>query len=295
MAGNPWLFGGELAPLSDLIDDPNKKASMERAVQVHLDRAYLNDVISKYYTMLAKTHDSNIEQQIQGKIQQLTALVTDPKLPHTAVTALLKKTEAPDWFLNTKFCLQWKGFNDKSPVDQCGGPGLPHKVCAPVNSMTQAYRDHSDDRGTMIGLPIFNGCYLSWGITSTGQEDWFNQVQICYRWQPHGGDGQCGTPGLGRNLCATVGKFTQNYADRTSSRRGGCRMSWSLQVPTTAPLWMQAARLCFSWSPDGDAGQCGGGVARNLCAVANTWTPYYLDDTDRRSGGCLMSWGIKIR
>ena len=39
--GNPWLFRGNLIPISDLILDDMKKKEMKVAVQVHLDKAYL--------------------------------------------------------------------------------------------------------------------------------------------------------------------------------------------------------------------------------------------------------------
>lgn len=71
-------------------------------------------------------------------------------------------------------------------------------------------------------------------------------------------------------------------------------MSWRLVVPSNAPAWALNLQLCYVWYPDGDGGQCGGGASRNLCARANDWTAYYRDDTDRRGGGCQMSWGIKL-
>ena len=66
-------------------------------------------------------------------------------------------------------------------------------------------------------------------------------------------------------------------------------MSWMLLVPTDSPQWLRRARLCYSWYPDGDGGQCGGGVGRELCATANHWTTYYRDDTDGRGGGSVYT------
>jgi hypothetical protein len=75
-------------------------------------------------------------------------------------------------------------------------------------------------------------------------------------------------------------------------RSGGCQMSWRLIIPSDAPGWMLNIRLCYNWYPDGDGGQCGGGADSNLCALSNNWT-HYIDDSDRRSGGCQISWGLK--
>ena len=94
-------------------------------------------------------------------------------------------------------------------------------------------------------------------------------------------------------LCAKVGHYTQYYRDDTDGRAGGCRMSWRLKVGPTAPSWAKTMKLCYQWYPDGNGGQCGGGVGRLLCAVANAWTQYYRDDTDGRGGGCRMRWAIK--
>ena len=58
------------------------------------------------------------------------------------------------------------------------------------------------------------------------------------------------------------------------------------------PDWFNDTQLCFRWRPDGDGGQCGDGEPQVLCAKVGTPTPFYRDDTDDRSGGCIMQWGI---
>ena len=99
---------------------------------------------------------------------------------------------------------------------------------------------------------------------------------------------------MAQQLCATVGSYTPEYRDDTDGRGGGCRMSWMLSVPGYSPQWLRNVRLCFMWYPDGDGGQCGGGVGRELCARSNQWTTYYRDDTDGRGGGCRMSWELRV-
>ena len=192
---------------------------------------------------------------------------------------------APKWFTKqTQLCYRWYPDGNGG---QCGG-GVGRTLCAKPNKMTQYYRDDTDRRG--------GGCRMSWGIMSWGRyPSWFKSVQLCYRWYPDGDGGQCGG-GAPREMCASVGSYTQYYRDDSDRRGGGCQMSWRLKVPSSAPLWLKNAKLCFYWYPDGDGGQCGGGggISRHLCAVANSWTRYYRDDTDRRGGGCRMSWGIRL-
>ncbi|GFO38969.1 perivitellin-2 67 kda subunit [Plakobranchus ocellatus] len=188
----------------------------------------------------------------------------------------------PQWFTHkTNLCFRWRPDGDGG---QCGG-GAARLLCAQVGRMTAVYRDDTDRRG--------GGCRMQWSIQSSGFDSWFSQVQVCYRWYPDGDGGQCGG-GAGRLLCAPVNHYSAEYRDDTDRRGGGCRMSWRIVVPDSAPLWMKATKLCFSWYPDGNGGQCGPAPSRYMCAVANQWTPFYRDDTDKRAGGCRMSWGIKL-
>lgn len=187
------------------------------------------------------------------------------------------------WFLAyTKLCYQWYPDGNGG---QCGG-GEPRHLCAPVNSETRYYRDDTDNRG--------GGCHMSWGIESPYSPPWFRRVQICYRWYPDGNGGQCGG-GVRRELCASVNKYTPVYRDDTDNRGGGCQMSWKIKLPSVHHLWARKMKLCFRWRADSNNGQCGhAGTASLLCAKANSWTPYYRDDTDNRGGGCRMRWGIYI-
>ena len=182
------------------------------------------------------------------------------------------------WFeSNTQLCYKWRPDGDGG---QCGG-GVGRELCASVGGSTQNYRDDTDNRG--------GGCRMQWGIMSPQSPAWFrNNVQLCYRWYADGNGGQCGG-GAPREMCASVGSYTQEYRDDTDNRGGGCRMSWRITIPNDAPQWIHNIRLCFNWS---GGSQCGGGVSNQLCATANQWTTYYRDDTDNRGGGCYMSWGL---
>ena len=285
---NPWMFGAELAPITDLVDDASKKQALDQAVKEHLKRAYIRELLSRYSALVLRATDRQVRGALNAKIENMrgwlsmrfgSLSVTDAHLAR-----LSGALDKPNWFLhNTKLCYRWYPDGDGG---QCGG-GVGRHLCAPINSMTPYYRDDTDRRG--------GGCRMSWGITSygyQGKDNWFAGMSICYRWHPDGDGGQCGG-GAGRMLCARVNQYTPYYRDDTDRRSGGCQMSWRIVVPHRAPLWIRMAKLCYYWYPDGGGGQCGGGAGRQLCAVANQWTPYYKDDTDRRSGGCRMSWGIK--
>jgi len=176
-------------------------------------------------------------------------------------------------------CFQWYPDVDEG---QCGGPS--RKLCAKTNEMTSWYRDDTDIRD--------GGCQMMWGIESPLSPGWFQNVKVCFRWYADGDGGQC-RGGAPAESCASIGQYTTAYRDDSDKRSGGCQMSWRLIIPSDAPGWMLNIRLCYNWYPDGDGGQCGGGADRNLCALANNWTPYYRDDSDSRSGGCQMSWGLK--
>ncbi|KAK0060710.1 perivitellin-2 67 kDa subunit [Biomphalaria pfeifferi] len=278
---DPWLFSGELKPLSGLISDSNKRSYMEKAVENYVLRYYL-DELERLMASARKISSDTILNSLQTRLKELKGLDV---LVMGDVKSLGKEIEShiivPTWFRTaTKLCYNWWADGD---VIQCGG-GSQNLLCAAPNSMTPVYRDDTDGRG--------GGCRMQWGIHSTGYPSWFNDVRVCYRWYADGDGGQCGG-GAAKSLCAGVNEFLPNYLDNSDGRPGGCRMSWKIEVPSSAPLWMRTTKMCFSWYPDGDAGQCGEVSSRDLCAKVNEWTEYYLDDTDERVGGCRMSWGLK--
>ncbi|GFR71720.1 perivitellin-2 67 kDa subunit [Elysia marginata] len=283
---NPWLFSGELKPISDLLSNDTQRSSMEEAVKQHVMRAFLGELWRLLTTATSKMGSSAATNELARRLADMEALPLG-SLVEADVEKLeddiKKQTTVPSWFTaNTQLCYQWRPDGDGG---QCGG-GAARRLCARPGSMTPVYRDDTDGRG--------GGCRMQWSIQSTGFESWFSQVQICYRWHPDGDGGQCGG-GAARLLCAGLNKFSPEYRDDTDGRGGGCQMSWRIIVPDAAPLWMKAIKLCYSWYPDGDGGQCGPpGKARSLCATANQWTTYYRDDTDGRGGGCRMSWGLQL-
>jgi len=189
--------------------------------------------------------------------------------------------QVPHWFsAETEFCYNWHADGER----QCNASAAT--LCAKVNQRTDYYRDDTHH--------LSGGCQMRWGIVATNYPEWFRQVQICYRWYADGDYGQCGDHSGRGEACASVGTFTNFYRDDTDKRDGGCRMSWRLFVPLSAPTWTREVKLCYFWQAEHDAGECGDGVAHDLCAPANQWTPYYRDDTDDRAGGCFMAWSLML-
>ncbi|XP_054155407.1 perivitellin-2 67 kDa subunit-like [Oppia nitens] len=122
--------------------------------------------------------------------------------------------------------------------------------------------------------------------------NWFYDTKLCYEWYADDNAGQCSGPS--RSLCAQVNSQTQWYRDDTDKRAGGCRMKWGLTAHSGAPDWFNGLQICFRWHPDGDSGQCGGGAPAETCAPVGQFTAIYRDDTDRRGGGCQMSWRLLL-
>ncbi|MCM0591913.1 MAG: hypothetical protein ACSI46_17095 [Gloeotrichia echinulata DVL01] len=112
--------------------------------------------------------------------------------------------------------------------------------------------------------------------------------------RPDGDPGQCGNPGL-RGIpvipldVAFYGPLYKTilqsiaYRIDTDNRSGGCQQTFSLSGRNDIVLDV-------SFTPDGDAGQCGN-------AGAFTVTPSspvtFRIDTDNRSGGCRQSFRLR--
>ncbi|XP_071106999.1 perivitellin-2 67 kDa subunit-like [Haliotis cracherodii] len=277
---NPWLFSGEIASLSDFVEDATKKKSFERAVSSYINKANLREIER---LLIASALFSGVQSLLTRVRAELKKIEPTQSIVDQLGKEVALDFQVPSWFTDDlQLCFKWYADGD---AGQCGG-GVGRLLCAPPGRMTQVYRDDTDRRA--------GGCRMSWGLIpkSKTQPLWFHSVKLCYRWYADGDAGSCG---YSRDTyCASFGTYTRIYRDDTDRRPGGCRMSWKLSVASTSPKWLKNAKLCYSWYADGDGGQCGGGVAQDLCAKANQWTTYYRDDTDRRPGGCRMSWGIKL-
>ena len=61
------------------------------------------------------------------------------------------------------------------------------------------------------------------------------------------------------------------------------------------PSWFLKIKLCFRWKSTGAAAQCDNTTRGLICAPVGSMTRFYLDDTDKRRGGCRLSWKIEAR
>ena len=88
----------------------------------------------------------------------------------TTMTIIVKRqVDIPRWFTeNTQLCYDWYPDGDGG---QCSGPS--RHLCAKPGLMTAEYRDDSDGRS--------GGCRMSWSLSASHHEDWFNQVQVRFR------------------------------------------------------------------------------------------------------------------
>lgn len=196
---------------------------------------------------------------------------------HARVVNLKEEThyqlEPPSWWTKTKVCFGMKP--EGKDNGQCFGPDQP--TCAGFNEYTSPYKDRTHNST--------GGCQMAWGIQAPDVEDsWFSHVQICFRYKAErfAGRGQCGN-GTAKAVCAKVNYMTPFYLDQTNHRPGGCKMSWKLKVPVTSPAWLLNSKVCYMWNCHKNVN-----FVNLLCAPANHWTSYYLDD----SFGCQMQWSL---
>ncbi|XP_059154870.1 perivitellin-2 67 kDa subunit-like [Physella acuta] len=282
---DPWLFSGNLKPISDLIRNSTKKSSVIQAVERHLIRNYL-DELQSLVNAAKKRSDNFIINNFANRINEIKSRKDVARSSVDAFSSDLSDyMNVPSWFLsNTKMCLLWSATGDEN---QCGGPNVQQVLCANVNKMTDWYHDETDKRS--------GGCKMQWAVFSSGTDapHWLSKVQLCYQLDVSKANSlHCAILRYNIN-CADLNKYTYDYVDDTTNNKGGCKLRWMLQIPDEAPYWMRAMQLCFNWESEGDVAQCGGGAPLNQCVLANRWTQYYEDNTDDRAGGCKMSWGLK--
>ncbi|RWS10239.1 perivitellin-2 67 kDa subunit-like protein, partial [Dinothrombium tinctorium] len=282
---NPWLFAGKLEPIIKIFPDGPKKESMRIAYKVYLDKAYLKEIERLLYSFLNKGNGA--KDRALRFLDRTKNLLSQAIPDREEVKYLGSEVERfvipPDWFLyNTQLCFHWEHWKFPIWFKQCDAPS--QTICAIPNSQTPYYKDFTNSHG--------GGCVMKWAIMSPKSDPWFQQVRICFRWKADGNSGQCGG-GAPRETCSYVGSYTREYLDDTDNRPGGCLMSWKFMVPKNALGWILNTKLCLYWNAEGNSDQCGDGVHKTLCALANEWTPYYKDNTDDREGGCQMSWGFR--
>ena len=276
---NPWLFGGSLMPIHDLINDTTKRDSMKQAVDAHMDKAFLGELQSLLKSFEHKLDLKTLEEKLD---EQLQKVIPD----HDAVTQLGNEIEdvlitPPSWWLKVKFCVG-------ADYLWASGSQAGHKtLCSAIGGNTAWWYDNSHNGFKEM---------FRWKLTADTSEKWFEKVEVCFKYRPSpDADGaQCNNGMSLAEICAPVNSYTPHYYDATDKRPGGCLLSWQLRVPPGSPKWLLKTQLCFKWKEcyGYKTGECGLGSNNTICAFANEWTDEYLDDTDNRSDHCYIQWGL---
>ena len=62
------------------------------------------------------------------------------------------------------------------------------------------------------------GCHMQWGLfTHPEADDWFKNVEFCFRFSSEGDVSQCGD-GKAKEICTKVNHYTPEYYDHTDRR-----------------------------------------------------------------------------
>ena len=106
---NPWIFGGTLVPIYEMISETKKHESMKQAVQAHLDESYLNELSRKLHIALIRYEWGNTSAI--KSLQAIVNLELEKDNPdHDIVTQLgdavsFQLTPA-SWWREIQFCFR---------------------------------------------------------------------------------------------------------------------------------------------------------------------------------------------
>ena len=138
---------------------------------------------------------------------------------------------------------------------------------------------------------------MMWGLfTLPDMDDWFRDVQLCFKFASNGDVGQCGN-GTAEEICTKVNHYSPEYFDHTDHRKGGCQMQWKIWAknPDLIPSWFANTQLCYNYKVNIKGKPFPKELTRQ-CAFVNEYTPVYLDDTTfssyRKYTENFIQWGI---
>jgi len=255
---NPWLFGGSLSPIYTLITDNVQKESMKRAIEIHLDMAYLEALQRFLYSSRV---NKALRPTVDSFKKQIEALAKQPMPPHTNVKSLGESIEqlnpVSSYFEKAKSCFNWKTIMRHSKDCRSDLTGILFFDCfdfVPYWSDTQK----NDCTSNKAALPA-----------------WFNLVEICYK----ATDAKCSaTP---KSFCRKLGEsISKNNIHK------GCTFQWQLKIPSSAPLWARNLKVCTEWYNPGTGSQCKVGS----CTDANSVSPAISLNAE----GCSQRLSVKL-
>jgi len=281
----PEILKGKLVPIYNLIDDPKIRESMQRAVQVHLDRAFLAEIKMGLEITEKKYQKGKIDNLLKIDTE-IGTMVKSNVVDHDLITKwgdiIESSLAVPKWWQQTFLCYQ---FTNDVANKYCSG-STP--TCAPVNQFTDLYQDWSRKAG---------GCHMSWGLFSRAAvDDWFKDVRLCFKFASNGDIKQCGN-GTAKEICTKLNNYSPVYYDHTDHRKGGCEMQWKISIknPELVPSWFANTKLCYNFKVN-VKGKPFPKELTTKCAFVNEYTPVYLDDTTFRNYGHytenFIQWGI---
>ena len=123
----PWIFGATLTPIYDLIKNQSQKESMSKAMQAHLDKAFLKELRSK---LQLGEHEAVKEAETKV-LTQLDQIIPD----HEEVEKMVKNVQvvAPPWWKAVQICYKYEWFSTKVWKFLAEKP-----TCANVGEYTEA-------------------------------------------------------------------------------------------------------------------------------------------------------------
>ena len=270
-----FVFKGRLRPISDLIENDTKRQSMMKAVQMHIDRAFLSESETKV-NRLIEALKTNKQIAELTKLKKRTVDLRQKSFPnHDLVQSLSSdidhELEIPAWFRATSICYKFYEVVKKGNMTEVT------QSCAPVNQVTDVFEDWSGGRspgGYEIAWGVFNNASIP-----TLDYNWFSQLQLCFKYIPAGDRAQCGD-GFEKELCSSLNEFLPYYYDGTDSRSGGCVLSWKLTIPSMVgiPTWFLNAKICYFILTLNQERRDDVQFYKR-CAVMNNYTPYLSDYT----------------
>lgn len=169
------------------------------------------------------------EFQFENKLRVLLHKPIPTHIEIVEISRMMSPT--PDWFKQIKLCSKYYySYGTKSCQD------INQYSCSNVYNMTVSIQYR-------IGLKqSYIVCPKTMGLISFENEQWFENVAICFRWRNSETNKvrKCAIETQG-TFCAKLNSFTSYYPNNTDS---DCRIQWMLSIPTNAPFWIQGTQLC---------------------------------------------------
>lgn len=187
IASNPWLHSGTLVPITDLINDSEKKQELEKAFQVYMERAYLTELKETYAAFLANPSFSG-SALLSNSVQELSEIISRSELP-TAETAVTFETRlrdyvnSPQWFLNSEIAYQFDGLGEEhyriGDIPAYTDPGLYRRPCRRLREgVASCSNGRIYFKITEEGQQVMNKYGVSFPITHSG----YHCTGTAWRW-----------------------------------------------------------------------------------------------------------------